>query len=201
MKKPILVGVLALQGDFACHLSQLESLQVAGCEVRRADDLNDLDALIIPGGESTTMSELIDRFDMRLKLTEFVRHRAVWGTCAGSILLARKVDDPRVRPLGAVDMVIRRNAYGRQVHSFYDEIEARLNGTVSRLKASFIRAPIIEELGGKVTILAEYQGSPVLIEQGRCLVSTFHSELHDNTLLTRYFLECIVLDGRKGCPG
>ena len=194
MYESIMIGVLALQGDFACHLSQLDRLNVLGLEIRRESDIDKIDALIIPGGETTTMSMLIDRFSMRDKLSDFIKNKPVWGTCAGSILLADSVDDARIKPFGVMDISIRRNAYGRQVHSFYDEIDARLNGSVARLRASFIRAPIIDKVGDSVEILAENDGKPVLLRQDKCLISTFHTELHDDPMLTKYFIDEFVLN-------
>jgi len=186
------VGVLALQGDFERHLYRLMSLQVVGREVRTNHDLDGLDGLIIPGGESTTMSELIDRFDMRNKLTEFCKRKAVWGTCAGLIMLATKVDDTRVEPLKIIDLDVIRNGYGRQVHSAYAEFEATLNGSSTLLKVSFIRAPIVKDYGPTVNAISTYHNNPVLLSSGRCLVSSFHSELHDDITLPKYFLERFV---------
>jgi len=192
------IGVLAIQGDFERHLKRLIPLAVNGREVRSRDDLADLDGLIIPGGESTTMNELIDRFEMREPLIRFCRRRAVWGTCAGMIMLAREVDDSRVRPLEVIDISVIRNGYGRQLHSFFTEIEARLNGTATVLKASFIRAPLVSRYGADVQVLSEYQDSPVLLSQRHCLVSSFHTELHDDLGLTKYFIDSFVMPhGRK----
>ncbi|UCD17427.1 MAG: pyridoxal 5'-phosphate synthase glutaminase subunit PdxT [Candidatus Zixiibacteriota bacterium] len=196
MRSSLHIGVLALQGDFERHLRQLHLLNVSGREVRCREELSGLDGLIIPGGESTAMNELIDRFAMRDALGDFIRTRVVWGTCAGSILLAREVDDRRIRPFGAMDISVIRNGYGRQIHSFYAEITARLNGDTRLLRASFIRAPIIARYGNGVMVLAEYGGRPVLLEQPNCMVSTFHTELHDNPLLTTYFLDKIISRGR-----
>jgi pyridoxal 5'-phosphate synthase pdxT subunit len=184
MSSRLNVGVLALQGDFERHLFRLSRLDTISREVRRASDLAGLDGLIIPGGESSTMSLLLDRFDMREELKNFCTRKAVWGTCAGMILLAREVDDARVSPLGIIDIGVRRNAYGRQVHSFHTPITA--------LTAAFIRAPQVDRVGVGVTILAEYQKSPVLLQQGNCLVSSFHTELDDDLNLTKYFLKNIV---------
>jgi len=190
------IGVLALQGDFERHLHHLRVLHASGREVRRVADLDGLDGLIIPGGESTTMNKLIDRFGMRDALAAFFRSRAVWGTCAGSILLAREVDDDRITPFGVIDVAISRNAYGRQIHSFFATVQARLGNNTVALPASFIRAPIISGSGPDVRVLAEYEEHPVLLEQKHCLVSTFHTELHEDPLLTRYFLENVLTVSR-----
>ncbi|UCD93549.1 MAG: pyridoxal 5'-phosphate synthase glutaminase subunit PdxT [Candidatus Zixiibacteriota bacterium] len=191
------IGVLALQGDFERHLFRLSALGMAGREVRRKEDLTGLDGLIIPGGESTTMSELIDRFKLRDNLEKFCSVKPVWGTCAGMILLAGKVDDERVRPLKVIDVSVIRNGYGRQINSFFAEIQASLNGDRIALKASFIRAPVVSGYGPEVQVLATYRDSPVLLAQGNCLISSFHTELHDDLSLTRYFLEEFVTGVRQ----
>lgn len=186
------VGVLALQGDYERHLFRLEALKVKTCEIRKTDDIDGLDGIIIPGGESTTMSMLIDRFNMRDKLTYFCRQKAVWGTCAGLIMLAGKVDDDRVNPLSAIDISVIRNGYGRQINSFYTQIEVSLNGTSAVLNTSFIRAPLVRSYGSSTNVLAFYQNAPVLLSNRNCLVSSFHTELDDDLTLTRFFLDKFV---------
>jgi 5'-phosphate synthase pdxT subunit len=193
MYSDLTIGVLALQGDFERHLFRLHELGIAGREIRRREDLDNTSGLIIPGGESTTMSRLIDRFSLRDSLTGFCRTGPVWGTCAGMILLARGVDDDRVEPLSVIDISVIRNGYGRQVHSFSGEVRAELNGTMTVLKASFIRAPLVNEYGPEVTVLARYENSPVLLAQRNCLVSSFHTELDDDLSLTRFFIDRVVL--------
>jgi 5'-phosphate synthase pdxT subunit len=192
MLSRLTVGVLALQGDFERHLYRLSAVQAAGREVRRNSDLEGLDGLIIPGGESTTMTELIDRFAMRDALSRFCRVKAVWGTCAGLIMLATRIDDERIKPLKIIDLDVIRNGYGRQVYSAYAEFEATLNGAPSVLKASFIRAPIVKSFGPDVNVIATYNNDPVLMSSDKCLVSSFHTELHDDVTLTKYFLENFV---------
>jgi 5'-phosphate synthase pdxT subunit len=189
----LMVGVLALQGDFERHLYRLEKLGVAGREIRTVNDLNGADGLIIPGGESTTFSCLIDRFNLRSTLENFCREKPVWGTCAGMVLLARKVTDPRVTPLQLMDIEVERNGYGRQVQSFFAVVAARLNGTIAHLSASFIRAPKVLAVGPQVNILAEHETRPVLISQGQYLASSFHTELEDDPSLTRFFVDNFVL--------
>jgi len=186
------VGVLALQGDFERHIHRLNLLRAQSREIRAVSDLKDIDGLIIPGGESTTMSLLIDRFGLRERLRETCGRKGVWGTCAGMIMLARKVDDARVRPLGAIDISVERNAYGRQVDSFHTPIWASLNGKPWELTASFIRAPMVSEYGAEVKVLAEHKGHPVLLLQNNCLVSSFHTELDEDLTLTKYYLENLV---------
>lgn len=192
------VGVLALQGDFARHLSALELAGAEPVEVRNTAQLESCDALIIPGGESSTISWLLDRFAMREPLMRFVAGHPVWGTCAGLILLANEIVDSaeskgvKVAPLGALDVSVARNAYGRQVHSFEDTLQVT-DGEISfTCPASFIRAPRITRVGEGVTVLAEHNGSPALVKAGHLLGGTFHSELHDNPALTQYFVEQFV---------
>lgn len=192
MYSDLTVGVLALQGDYERHLHRLISLKAKTCEVRVREDLDGLDGLIIPGGESTTMSLLIDRFGLRDRLTEFCRKKGVWGTCAGMILLSREVDDARISPLEIIDITVRRNAYGRQVHSFHAYIQAALNGAPAALQASFIRAPMVSHYGPEVKVIAKHEESPVLLYQRNCLVSSFHTELDDDLTLTQYFLKNFV---------
>jgi len=186
------IGVLALQGDFERHLYRLRSLNVSCREVRVADDLTGLDGLIIPGGESTTMNNLMDRFHLRERLAAFISEKAVWGTCAGMIMLANETDDPSIQTFKIINISVIRNGYGRQVHSFFDEIKANLNGHSIVMPVSFIRAPLVTSVGEGVKVLAVHDGNPILLSQGRCLVSSFHSELHDDSTLLKYFLESFV---------
>ncbi len=186
------VGVLALQGDFEAHRAALEEAGAAAVEVRRAAELEPLDALVIPGGESTTMLKLILEEDLLEPLKRFGAEKPIFGTCAGAILLAREVTNPAQPSLGLVDIRVQRNAYGRQVHSRVARIalEASVNGELGEgdLEAVFIRAPLIQKVGRRVHVLARYQGDPVLVEQGRHLVATFHPELSADRRVHRYFL-------------
>lgn len=184
------IGILALQGDFERHQHQLEKLHVKSSLVKLPGDLEKIDGLIMPGGESTTMDKLIDRFGLREPLREFGTHKPIWGTCAGMIMLSDKIEKNQsaVKPLGLLDIDVERNAYGRQVFSFETELEAPLNGKNVSFKASFIRAPKVKRVGEKVKILAEYNGEPVLVQNGKILSSSFHTELEDETILLEYFL-------------
>ncbi|MFQ5608208.1 MAG: pyridoxal 5'-phosphate synthase glutaminase subunit PdxT [Candidatus Zixiibacteriota bacterium] len=192
------IGVLALQGDFARHLEALRAVGAAGCEVRSSQDFIGLDALIIPGGESTTMSILLDRLGMREALVGFVGSRPVWGSCAGLILLSRRiVESPEaqgvgVRPLGALDVDIMRNAYGRQVNSFEETVSVECENTSFSFPACFIRAPKIVRVGKKALVMARRGSEPTLVRQANILASTFHSELTENHSLSRYFVEKMV---------
>lgn len=193
MYERLTIGVLALQGDFERHLYQLTALGISGREVRLSEDLKELDGLIIPGGESTTINNLLDRFSLRQQLISFVKKKAVWGTCAGMIMLASKVNDPTIQPLGAIEISVIRNGYGRQIHSFFVDLSLNLGNGKSTIPASFIRAPLVKEAGGSVSILAKYENRPILLSQGNCLVSSFHTELHSDLTLLKYFIDKFVL--------
>lgn len=180
------IGVLALQGDFAEHLAVLDSCGFHSTLVRSVEDLESSDALIIPGGESTTQLKLIDRYDLRDPICKRVASgMPVFGTCAGAIVLAEATSDGEP-PLGVVPLQITRNAYGRQVDSFEADIEVpRLGGTV---RGVFIRAPIIEDAGSG-EVLASWATSPVLVQLENVLASTFHPEVVQEPRIHRYFVE------------
>lgn len=188
------IGVLALQGDYLEHQAQLERLSVDSRQVRLPADLEQLDGLIIPGGETTTMSILLDRFGLREPLTRFARSKPVYGTCAGMIMLATKIENniSNVQPLEMIDIDVRRNGYGRQVCSFEEKIRLKRNSNSYDITASFIRAPRVTRAGNEVEVLAELDGSPLLVRQGSCLAAAFHAELYDNTELLEFFLDMVV---------
>ncbi len=173
------VGVLALQGAFAAHVSALEAVGVAAFEVRKPSELDMADRLVIPGGESTTISMMLERSGLERPVAQWVAAgRPVLGTCAGAILLARSVSDGRGDQLnfGALDMSVRRNAFGRQRESFEADLEvAGVPG--GAFHAVFIRAPRIESVGESVEVLATISGSPALVRSGPVMASTFHPEL------------------------
>ncbi len=184
-----LVGVLALQGAFAAHASIIESLGVATIEVRTKEQLQTVDALVMPGGESTTMSMLLERSGMldplRYRLNDGL---AVLGTCAGMILLAVDVLDGRAdqHSLGAIDLTVRRNGYGRQIASF--EADLDIVGIDEPFHAVFIRAPVVERAGPGVEVLAMVDGQPVLCREGAVTVAAFHPELAGDDRLHRSWL-------------
>ena len=184
------VGVLAIQGDFERHVYQLGLVGARPVEVRLPADLEKLDALILPGGESTTINIMIDRFDLREPLLRFGRSKPVFGTCAGMIMLAQRIENniSKVQPLGLMDIDVDRNGYGRQVHSFEDKLEADLAGQKAQLMATFIRAPRVTRIGSALETLATWRRDPVLVRQGRLLAASFHAELNDDTTLLEYFL-------------
>ncbi|MCA1840556.1 MAG: pyridoxal 5'-phosphate synthase glutaminase subunit PdxT [Actinobacteria bacterium] len=181
------VGVLALQGDFAEHLAVLRSIGCRCGEVRTVQDLDAFDALIIPGGESTTMLKFIDRYDLRDPLVKRVNDgMAVFGTCAGAILLADEVSDGE-DPLGVLRLGIERNAYGSQLESFETDIDiATLDG--GAVKAVFIRAPVITNHSADAEVLARLDDRPILVRDGNILVSTFHPELVGEERIHRWFI-------------
>ncbi len=186
------VGVLALQGDFEAHRKALERAGAEPVEVRSADQLANLDGLIIPGGESSTMLKLLNEEHLLDPLREFGQKRPIFGTCAGAILLACHVSNPAQESLSLVDIDIERNGYGRQVDSRITRLKTsdlNQDGTERDLEAVFIRAPIIKRVGSGAKVLAQYDGNPVLVEQGRHLVATFHPELTNDPSVHRKFLE------------
>jgi pyridoxal 5'-phosphate synthase pdxT subunit len=186
MKK---VGVLSLQGDFEAHGRALEREGVTPIFVRNREELQGLDGLIIPGGESTTMLKLMEYEDLLAPIADFGRQKPMFGTCAGAILMASQVSNPAQESLGLMDISVERNGYGRQIDSRVAQIDPEPPFEPGKLDAVFIRAPIIREVRGEAKVLARYNGDPVLVEQGRHLVSTFHPELTGDSRVHRYFLE------------
>jgi 5'-phosphate synthase pdxT subunit len=175
----VTIGVLALQGGFEAHANALRHLQITAREVRTTEDLEGLDALIIPGGESTTIGLGVEREGLAQPLIEFIRSgKPVLGTCAGMIMLDRE-------HLGVLDIDVRRNAFGRQLASF----EAELDFEGAPLHAVFIRAPWVEDVGEGVEVLAEVDGHPVAVRQGNILAVAFHPELADDLKLHRWLVD------------
>ena len=187
------IGVLAIQGDFDAHRRRLEQLGAEVALVKKPEQLGAVDALVIPGGESTTFLKFLEKGGFLDKLREFVRAKPAFGTCAGAILLASEVQDPPQTSLGALDISVRRNAYGRQVDSFIGEGETQLPG--GPLEMVFIRAPKIERVGPNVEVLAREKNDPVLVRQGKIMAATFHPELSDDTRVHAEFLK-LVSNGR-----
>ena len=187
------IGVLALQGDFREHIAMLESMGIAAPEVRLPAHMEGLDGLIIPGGESTTITKLMDRWGFRTALPQAVSDgMAVWGTCAGMIVLARRLVDPYPEPLGLLNVTASRNWFGRQVDSFEADFDvAGLDG--GPFRAIFIRAPVIEETGDSVEVLAALpDGHPVAVRQGNLLATAFHPELTGDDRIHRMFADMAV---------
>jgi 5'-phosphate synthase pdxT subunit len=200
------VGVLALQGDFDAHRRRLEQLGAEVLLVKKPEQLDEIDGLVIPGGESGTFLNLLGQAGFE-KLKEFVGVKPTFGTCAGAILLANEVENPKQDGLGALDIRIRRNAYGRQIDSSIREGKF-LQGKVgndrvpasptegSPLEMVFIRAPKIERVGPGVEVIATEGNHPVAVRQGRVMAATFHPELSDDTRVHQAFLD-LVRNGKK----
>lgn len=186
------IGVLALQGDFAEHIVTLKRLGVETAEVRLPGHLDDLDGLIIPGGESTTIAKLALAFGMMEPLRDFGREKAIWGTCAGAIFLSK--DAKREQPLlGLMDITVERNAFGRQVDSFEIDLDIPELKAATRSEAPyhavFIRAPLIESVSGEARVLAQLpDGRIVAAQQGKLLATSFHPELTPDTRFHEYFI-------------
>ena len=187
------IGVLALQGAFAEHIKMLEKLGIESFEIRKKSDLsnavnnNDVDGLIIPGGESTVIGKLLydlDLFDDIKKL--ILKGLPVFGTCAGLILLAKEIENDNRTYLGAMDIKVRRNAYGRQLGSFFTESEFKGLGVIPM---TFIRAPYISSVGKKVEMLSEVDGNVVAAKENNILVTSYHPELNDNLKVHEFFIE------------
>ena len=189
-----LVGVLALQGDVREHLVALAGLGVTARPVRLARELDDLDGIVIPGGESTTICRLLDVFELRGPLSErLTAGLPAFGSCAGMIVLAGEILDgrPDQEPLRAIDIVVRRNAFGRQVDSFETDLE--LDGVAGGpIRAVFIRAPWVERVGPDVQVLARVGEHPVAVRQGRVLATSFHPEVAGDDRLHALFLSVIA---------
>jgi len=183
------VGVLALQGDFEAHEKALERVGAEAVEVRNAGELESVQGLIIPGGESTTMLKLLDAIGLKQPLRQFADSKPIFGTCAGAILAAKRVTNPIQESLGLMDIEVEGNGYGRQLDSRIVHLQPDMDG--GDLEAVFIRAPIIRSLGPEAKVLARYNGDPVLVEQGRHLAATFHPELSKDDRIHRLFLDKI----------
>src|SRR5258708_5846592 len=191
------IGVLALQGDFDAHRRRLEELGAEVVLVKKPEQLDEIDGLVIPGGESGTFLKLLGEAGFE-KLKQFVRIKPTFGTCAGAILLASEVENPKQKGLGAIDIRIRRNAYGRQIDSSIREgklLHSALNDKSgsSPLEMVFIRAPKIEHVGTGVEVIATEgkDNAPVAVRQGRVMAATFHPELSDDTRVHQAFLDLI----------
>jgi 5'-phosphate synthase pdxT subunit len=191
------IGVLALQGAFTEHIKMLENLGVKAFEVRLPKDIEGIDGLIIPGGESTTIGKLAVRYKLVDPIKALAKAgKPIWGTCAGMILLAKEIG--RKQPLiGIMDIVVRRNAFGRQIDSFEVDIpipslEKVSKGSKKPFRAIFIRAPLIEKVGPEVEVLARLEdGTIVAARQNNLLVTAFHPELTDDARFHRYFLDMV----------
>ncbi len=183
------IGVLALQGDFDAHRRRLEELGAEVVLIKKPEQLNEIDGLVIPGGESGTFLKLLGEEGLA-KLKDFVRAKPTFGTCAGCILLATEVENPKQTGLGALDITVRRNAYGRQIDSSIRE--GRLLDDDVPIEMVFIRAPKIERVGAGVEVIATEGNDPVLVRKGKTLAATFHPELSDDRRIHKYFLDVVA---------
>ena len=191
------IGVLAMQGAFAEHIAMLRKLKVEALPVRLPSELKGMDGLVIPGGESTSISNLITTYKLAGEVRRLAKEGLpVFGTCAGMILLAREISDSDVEPLGLMDITVRRNAFGRQKDSFEAELAIPVLGEKPFL-GIFIRAPLIEQVNGKVEVLTKLgDGTIVAARQGKLLAAAFHPELTDDLRFHQYFLD-IAAEGSK----
>lgn len=185
------VGIVAIQGDFEAHRKVFERLGAEVVLLKESADLTGLDALVLPGGESTTQLKILEEEGMLTRLVDLAgQGMAFFGTCAGAILLAKEVKNPPQASLGLLDMTVVRNAYGRQLESCVLEGMTELSN--HPLEMVFIRAPVIERVGAGVEVLARRDGKPVLVRQGRVLAATFHPELSGDSTIHSYFLKMVA---------
>jgi 5'-phosphate synthase pdxT subunit len=186
------IGILAVQGDFEAHAAMLADMGVESVEVRTPADLADCDGLILPGGESTTQLQFLREEGLDTAIHKFAADgKAIFGTCAGAILLASEVKNPHQDSLALLDMTVLRNGYGRQVHS--DVVSGPSTLRKEPLEMVFIRGPVIERVAPNVEVLAEYAGKPALVQKGRVMASAFHPELTSDTTVHRHFLDLVGL--------
>lgn len=184
-----IIGVLALQGGFLEHLVAIRTLGAIAREVRVPNDLDDVEGLIIPGGESTTISQMMDLYELRKPISDFAKKgNPIWGTCAGIIMLSMNDADENPQTLSLIDINIKRNAYGRQSESFITNLESSIFSD-EKFQGVFIRAPIISRVGKNIEVLSWLENkSPVAVRQGNILGTTFHPELTDDYRYHKYFL-------------
>ena len=182
------IGILAVQGDFSAHAAMLEGMGIATVEVRAAADLQGCDGLILPGGESTTQLQFLLEEGLAETINRFAANgHAIFGTCAGAILLATDVENPKQSSLGLLDMTVLRNGYGRQMAS--DVFSGKSTLKDEPLEMVFIRGPIIDRTGPGVEILAKHAGKPAIVQKGNILATTFHPELTSDTTVHQYFVK------------
>lgn len=195
------IGVLAIQGDFAEHIAVLGKLGVTARDVRLPEHLDSLDGLIIPGGESTTLSRLMTIYNLREPIEEMAAQgRAIWGTCAGMIMLSREITEEDPIPLGVMDIGVQRNAFGRQVDSFEQFLDISSLGP-DPFRAIFIRAPVIIRVGQGVEVLSALEADrPVAVRQGKLIATSFHPELTNDYRFHSYFLELAGANSNSATP-
>ena len=184
------IGILALQGNFDQHKKMFDLLGIDNIFIRYSSDVEKCDAIVIPGGESTTMSKQIDRNNLRHVLKEYSKTNSLFGTCAGMILLSSNNESKNLQPLGIMDFTINRNAYGKQIESFSDDLQLNFSDATD-FHAVFIRSPKVSKIGKNIKILAKYKKQPVMITDGRHFVTTFHPEIGSDIRIHNYFMEQI----------
>ena len=185
------IGILALQGDFELHGRMLSTLSVDADYIRKPDQLNSCHGLIIPGGESTTLIKLMREAGLFEAISSFAKDKPVFGTCAGLIVLATDLINYNLDTLGLIDLSVERNAYGRQIDSFIDSIEIRIDGKTDFFEGVFIRAPKIVAIGESVKVLGTHGDDMVLVESEQVFVAAFHPELTDDVRIHQYFVDKI----------
>ena len=188
------IGILSIQGDFLLHKKNLDYLLVDNIYVRTEEELKKCDALIIPGGESTTMSLLLDKFNLFDCIVYFSKKKSLFGTCAGSILMSKDSDDHRIKNIDCINLKTVRNSWGKQIDSFSDYIELSDNIDICKdrkIYSTFIRAPKFSNISESCTILGHYNNEPVLIRNQKHLVASFHPELDNSYCVYKYFLKMI----------
>jgi len=183
------IGILALQGDFAKHIAMVRKTGHNASEVRTSDQLWQTDALIIPGGESSTFLKMINRFNLYTELRSYAQSRPILGTCAGLIILAKNVDNLDAELLELIDITVERNAYGRQKESFIDNVSLSFNGSTKNITGVFIRAPKILSYGPDVNVIGLQKKDVVMAGNKNVLVCTFHPELTDDLSVHKYFIK------------
>ena len=177
------IGVLELQGNYSLHHKIFSDLGISSKGIKTARDLDNIDGLVIPGGESTAISLLLDSFDLRIPIKNFAKENPIMGTCAGLIMMSKSIKgDKKVTPLGILDIIVDRNAYGRQIMSCKKPVSFRLNNQKIEINATLIRAPKIISISDAVNVLAMIDGSPAVVMQGRHLGLSFHPELDGVTI-------------------
>jgi 5'-phosphate synthase pdxT subunit len=186
----VTIGVLAIQGDYEAHARRLHELGAQTRFIRKPEELDGIDAIVIPGGESSTILKLLERNGFFVKLQGFVKTKPAFGTCAGAILLATEVENPAQQSLGALEMSVQRNGYGRQRESEIRTASTKLGA--EPLEMVFIRAPKIQKVGPGVEVLAEADGLPVLVRHGKTMAATFHPELSPDTRVHAEFLKLVT---------
>ena len=185
-----MIGVLALQGNYGMHSEMLSALGEKSVLVKTVRDLSNCKGLIIPGGESTVISKMMLRYNLLDSVKSFAEKNSVFGTCAGLILMGNRSSD-NIKTLNIIDVEVARNAWGRQINSFTEEVTINCFNIEKDFKATFIRAPKIKKITDSVDVLARINKEPVMIKQGRHLATTFHPEMHGDSFIHKYFLKII----------